>query len=134
MKLWYEDRNSLARLLEQLDEHGLIDGSDLDAVVYAIRKPWKYRQEWDHLIAHGSLENFAPPLMSRTVKIHPSITHERLMAAVEESMVGMNDDGFCVACGADAMGVEPDAELYECSECGERAVYGAEQLLFLTVA
>jgi hypothetical protein len=28
------------------------------------------------------------------------------------------------------MGVEPDARNYECEACGERAVYGAQELLF----
>lgn len=37
--------------------------------------------------------------------------------------------GFCLACGAEAYGVEPDARKYECEECGERKVYGAEELL-----
>lgn len=56
------------------------------------------------------------------------------MAACEESMFGMSDDGFCIACGEDAMGVEPDAECYLCDACGERAVYGAEQIMLMTVA
>ena len=37
--------------------------------------------------------------------------------------------GFCVACGAEHSGVEPDAKKYLCDECGKRAVYGAEELL-----
>jgi hypothetical protein len=37
--------------------------------------------------------------------------------------------GFCIKCGEEAYGVEPDAENYECESCGEFAVYGAEQIL-----
>ncbi len=37
--------------------------------------------------------------------------------------------GFCLACGAEAYGVEPDARRYECETCGEKAVYGAEELV-----
>ena len=37
--------------------------------------------------------------------------------------------GFCVECGAEVDGVEPDARHYQCPECGKRAVYGAEELL-----
>ena len=37
--------------------------------------------------------------------------------------------GFCVACGAEAYGVEPDARRYECEVCGAHSVYGAEELL-----
>jgi hypothetical protein len=37
--------------------------------------------------------------------------------------------GFCVACGEEAWGVEPDARGYECENCGEPKVYGAEEIL-----
>ena len=37
--------------------------------------------------------------------------------------------GFCIACGEQAFDVEPDARKYECESCGERKVYGAEELL-----
>ena len=37
--------------------------------------------------------------------------------------------GFCVACGDEAYGVEPDARKYRCESCGEYKVYGAEELL-----
>ena len=50
---------------------------------------------------------------------------ERLaQAACHEDNVG-----FCVACGAEAFGVEPDARKYECEVCGEHRVYGAWKLL-----
>lgn len=54
--------------------------------------------------------------------------------AVIEAVQRDDGTGFCVACGEEAYGVEPDAERYECESCGKRAVYGAEQLLFMTVA
>lgn len=38
--------------------------------------------------------------------------------------------GFCIACGAENMGVEPDARKYPCEECDKRTVYGAQELLF----
>ncbi len=65
--------------------------------------------------------------------IHKSITEERLTAAVEASMFGTENPGFCTACGEDADGCEPDARKYECEACGEKQVYGAEELL-MTVA
>jgi hypothetical protein len=40
-----------------------------------------------------------------------------------------DNSGWCVACGEEACGVEPDAAEYECESCGQRAVYGAEELL-----
>ena len=38
--------------------------------------------------------------------------------------------GLCIACGTESYGVEPDARKYPCEECGENAVYGAQELLF----
>lgn len=61
--------------------------------------------------------------------IHPSITVERVCEAVERHGTSLDDPGFCTACGAEAQGVEPDAEDYECEGCGEPAVQGAENLL-----
>lgn len=64
------------------------------------------------------------------MKMHPSITPERIMGAVERQHSSFDDPGFCIACGLDVMGVEPDASEYECESCGEHKVYGAEELLF----
>ena len=52
---------------------------------------------------------------------------DRIMEACEA------DDclGFCINCGAEAYGVEPDARKYECEECGLHQVYGAEELLIM---
>jgi hypothetical protein len=52
---------------------------------------------------------------------------ERVMEAVQfDEMVG-----FCLACGHEQGPVEPDARRYECEECGERQVYGAEEILIM---
>ena len=55
------------------------------------------------------------------------INIEAVIAAVER------DDltGFCVACGAETPpgDVEPDAREYECPSCGEKKVFGAEEIL-----
>ena len=58
------------------------------------------------------------------------VSIEQIIEAIEsdESM------GFCVACGAEAWGVEPDAREYKCESCGEWKVYGAEELLIGRVA
>ena len=37
--------------------------------------------------------------------------------------------GFCLNCGELAYNVEPDARRYECDECGDTTVYGAEEIL-----
>lgn len=50
-----------------------------------------------------------------------------------EQYESMREDsgGFCLACKAEAYGVEPDARRYECESCGEKAVYGIEELLIM---
>ncbi len=53
------------------------------------------------------------------------VSLRQIMAAVEDD----NMTGFCKACGAEQMGVEPDASGYPCDACGENTVSGAEQLL-----
>jgi hypothetical protein len=61
--------------------------------------------------------------------IHPSVTVDRIVAAVEQYNTTLDNPGICISCGADADGCEPDARKYECEICGEPAVYGAEELL-----
>ena len=39
--------------------------------------------------------------------------------------------GFCLACHAEAFGIEPDAREYQCEDCGAAKVYGAEELLLM---
>jgi hypothetical protein len=63
------------------------------------------------------------------MKIHESITAERVMEAVEAGTFGLENPGICIDCGEDADGVEPDAVACECEACGAFAVYGAEELL-----
>lgn len=65
------------------------------------------------------------------MKIHESITIDRVTNAVEREMFGLDNPGFCVICGEEVEGCEPDAQRYECECCGEKGVYGAEQLLFM---
>ena len=62
------------------------------------------------------------------MKLHPSLTEERIMAAAEDHMLSLDYIGFCIICGAESHGVEPDARRYACEACGERGVYGAEEL------
>jgi hypothetical protein len=41
-------------------------------------------------------------------------------------------EGFCARCRAFTTGsCEPDAHGYECEECGAKAVYGAEEALYM---
>lgn len=63
------------------------------------------------------------------MKIHNSITTERVIYAVKESNEYCSDLGFCTKCGDDADGCEPDARNHKCYSCGEMGVFGAEELL-----
>lgn len=53
------------------------------------------------------------------------VTIDQVIAAVEAD----RNLGFCVHCGEEAHGVEPDARNYKCESCGERQVFGAEEIL-----
>ena len=39
--------------------------------------------------------------------------------------------GFCLACGAKAEAVEPDARKYLCERCGKNLVFGAEEIALM---
>ena len=52
-------------------------------------------------------------------------TIDDVMEAVESDEY----QGFCIECGDEAYGVEPDARQYKCESCGAFAVYGAEEIL-----
>jgi len=70
-------------------------------------------------------------LIVASYKLHHSITERRVLAAVERHNTSLDNPGFCLACGAEAHGVEPDARRYVCESCGMRAVYGAEEVMSL---
>jgi hypothetical protein len=55
----------------------------------------------------------------------PVLSLARVMRAIESG----ESIGFCLECGADQYGVEPDANGYKCESCGQHAVQGAEDVL-----
>jgi hypothetical protein len=65
----------------------------------------------------------------KRIKVHPSVTTDRVMEAVERRMFSLDNPGFCIACGEEAEGCEPDAREYECEFCGKPTVYGSDELL-----
>ncbi len=67
------------------------------------------------------------------IDIHASVTADRIADAVERGSRTLDNPGFCLCCGAEAEGVEPDARKYKCESCGENGVYGAEDLLISIV-
>ena len=65
------------------------------------------------------------------MKIHKSVTDQRIIDAIERQETSLDNPGICIACGEDQGGCEPDAREYECESCGEKQVFGAEELLFM---
>jgi predicted RNA-binding Zn-ribbon protein involved in translation (DUF1610 family) len=68
------------------------------------------------------------------MKIHKSITPDRILALIEQRETNLDNPGICTACGEDVDGCEPDARKYECEVCGEKAVYAPEELLIMGFA
>ena len=60
---------------------------------------------------------------------HKSPTEKVILNAVERSHTSLDNPGFCLRCGAEADGCEPDARRYRCESCDALQVYGAEELL-----
>jgi len=56
---------------------------------------------------------------------------EDLTQALEDFECGTSNPGFCLACGEQADGCEPDASEYECECCGKHAVFGAAEILMM---
>ena len=51
----------------------------------------------------------------------------------EEHLSGMTleNPGYCLDCGAERDGCEPDARKYPCYACESNSVYGAQELLLM---
>lgn len=54
-------------------------------------------------------------------------TLERVIEAVQTD----DGTGFCLNCGAEQEGCEPDARNYICHACDEATVFGAEECLLI---
>lgn len=65
------------------------------------------------------------------MKLHSSITYERVIEAINRRDTQLDNPGFCNSCGADHNDCEPDARGYICDECDAEEVYGAEEYLFM---
>lgn len=60
---------------------------------------------------------------------HKDVTDEAITEAVSSRRSTLDDPGFCLLCGLQVHGVEPDARNYKCESCGAEQVFGAEELL-----
>lgn len=65
------------------------------------------------------------------MKLHPSITVDRVLEAAMRQKVSLDNPGFCTACGHEQDGCEPDARNHKCESCGEQKVFGADELLMM---
>ena len=61
----------------------------------------------------------------------PLPTKNEVLDAVMRSHSGLDNPGFCLNCGEEQDGCEPDARGYECECCGAHKVYGAEEVLLM---
>jgi len=67
--------------------------------------------------------------IERIKTMHESITIERILPMVEESMFGESNIGICLDCGEEQGSCEPDATGHHCESCGMPAVSGVEEIL-----
>jgi len=65
------------------------------------------------------------------MRMHVSITEERIADAVQRQHSTLDNPGFCISCGTEHDDIEPDAQGDTCAECGAHSVYGAEELLMI---
>ncbi len=72
-----------------------------------------------------------PTITGDLADVHPSVTSKRVCEAVYRRLVSLDNPGFCLDCGVDADGVEPDARHYRCDSCGLCAVFGADEVLLM---
>jgi hypothetical protein len=66
-------------------------------------------------------------------RMHPSITFDCVYDAAERYHMSLDNPGFRVSCGSDADGCKPDMRRGKCESCGKRAVYGADEVLLRMV-
>lgn len=65
------------------------------------------------------------------MKRHRRITAARIIEACERRQRTLDNPGFCMACGNEQEGCEPDARKYVCEACGEKQVYGSDELALM---
>jgi hypothetical protein len=65
------------------------------------------------------------------MKLPENLTPEIVQDACARRMVGLDNPGFCINCGIEQGGCEPDAREYLCEACGLPTVYGAEEILLV---
>jgi len=59
------------------------------------------------------------------------IPQEQLFEALRLAEEDCSNPGFCLSCGEEQDGCEPDARGYECESCGAMKVCGAAEILLM---
>jgi hypothetical protein len=60
---------------------------------------------------------------SGTTRYRPVVT--------EDELAELDTTGFCLACGAEVLGVEPDARQYACESCDHQLVFGLQEIVLM---
>lgn len=96
----------------------------------AAGKPRERLAQIDGLIQQ---QDEAPRALRSGVPQNPvGSTPKKVTFALEQiKEMQQNMEGGCIACGATRDTCEPDAREYPCEQCGAKAVYGAQELLFM---
>lgn len=66
--------------------------------------------------------------------MHKSLTVERIQDAAMRQEMTLDNPGFCIACGHEQEGCEPDMRNGKCEHCGCHKVHGASELLMSIIA
>lgn len=62
--------------------------------------------------------------------MHPGT---KILDIEEIQEMAMSDEyyGYCIYCGYEQYGCEPDARMYTCEDCGKNGVCGAAEILMV---
>ena len=63
--------------------------------------------------------------------LHARSTQNRIADLIDRAETTLDSSGLCVAGGAGAEDVEPDASKYICDSCGKPAVYGVKLIAIM---
>lgn len=56
---------------------------------------------------------------------------DELLDMAMEACEADDQIGYCIKCGAEHYGIEPDARKYECEECGKNTVCAAQEIVMM---
>lgn len=73
------------------------------------------------------MQKIAVKMKSGRTRFRPLLTEEEY----RDLTCSLDNPGFCLDCGEECQGVEPDARRYRCESCGMPAVFGLEELLIM---